>query len=50
MLNTSIAAGTAAYTTGTFDLVAPNDDQGARTVTHLKIRLLTDYNSNTTSD
>ena len=38
---------TAAYTTGTFDLVASTDDQGARTVSHLNIRLLTDFQGDT---
>ena len=32
-----------AYQTGTFDLVAATNEQGARTVTHLQIKLLTDF-------
>ena len=43
MLNTSIAGSTSAYTTGTFELVAATDEQGARTVSHLQIKLLSDW-------
>ena len=33
----------AAYQTGTFDLVPATNEQGARTVSHLKVRVLTDF-------
>ena len=49
VINVELAAGTNAYQTGTFDIVAPSTDEGCRTVAHLRMKLLTDF-VNTTED
>ena len=41
MLNATLAANTAAYTTGFYDLVAASATQGKRTVANLRLKLLT---------
>ena len=45
VINVELAAGTNAYQTGTFDIVAPSTDEGCRTVAHLRMKLLTDLST-----
>ena len=44
--NTNIGSGAAAYTTGNFTLVEATTEQGSRTVSHLNIKMLTDWSGN----
>ena len=48
VVNVELASGSSAYQTGTFTIVNPIDEEGTRTVAHLRIKLLTDINSFTT--
>ena len=41
MLSASVAANTAGFTSGFYDLVAASTTQGKRTVANLKLKLLT---------
>ena len=41
VLNATVSANTAAYTSGFYDLVAASTTQGKRTVANLRLKLLT---------
>ena len=49
MLSAIVSPGTAAFTTGFYDLVSASTTQGKRTVANLRLKLLTDSLSNAES-